>query len=828
MGPRWLALRPAREFWPAVARRQARGLGIATHANQIAGIWRYHPTRQIFEAVAHGTTNAWGFDYDDHGEMFFINTVIGHLWHIVPGAHYRRMYGTDFNPHLYQLIEQTADHFHWDTGEAWNDIRKGVSPTTDKAGGGHAHSGMMIYLGGNWPDRYRNTVFTVNLHGRRLNNDRLERFEAGYVGKHEADLVQFDDPWFRGIDLIYGPDGGVYIADWTDIGECHEDDGVHRTSGRIFKVTYGKPQPVAGFDLANATDAELVRAQVHPNEWFVRQSRRILQERAAGGRDLAHSRTLLNELFDGADTSAHKLRALWCLNAIGALDEARLLELFADDDEHVRVWAVRLIVDRGEFSDAAVEGLQKLAGREKSGLVQVYLASTMQRLEYEQRWPIAEALSVNDDFAHDRELPLMLWYGIEPAVIHQPGRAVNLAVTSHFPLLRQNVARRLTVEIERLPEAVNSLVSRLADIDEPESQLNILTGMSEALRGWHKAPVPEAWATTAAKLASSSNAAVQTLTRELAVVFGDGRALDELGKIVDDGNAEPQARRQALRTLVTGGGEDLVARLHNLVGDRTLVNEAVRGLANFDDPQTPKLILDNYGRLDPEGKALAVNTLVSRPVYARALLEAIAAGRISRSDISAFHARQIRSFDDDLLTAELTKVWGETRVTDADKRKLIERYRTLLTAEQLAGANLAAGRALFNKSCANCHVLYGQGKTAGPDLTGSNRRNLDYLLENIIDPSASVAVDFRMVVVVTKTGRVITGLVVEKTEKTLTLAGQSDVRMVVERADIEEMQSTQSSLMPEGLFQTLSDDQIRDLAAYLMSTEQVPLPVGGK
>ena len=199
------------------------------------GIWRYHPTREVFEAVAHGTTNAWGFDYDDHGEMFFINTVIGHLWHVVPGAHYRRMYGTDFNPHLYQLIEQTADHFHWDTGETWSDIRKGVSPTTDKAGGGHAHSGLMIYLGGNWPDRYRNTVFTVNLHGRRLNNDRLERFEAGYVGKHEPDLLQSDDPWFRGIDLIYGPDGGVYIADWTDVGECHENDGVHRTSGRIYQ-----------------------------------------------------------------------------------------------------------------------------------------------------------------------------------------------------------------------------------------------------------------------------------------------------------------------------------------------------------------------------------------------------------------------------------------------------------------------------------------------------------------------------------------------------------------------------------------------------------------
>jgi putative membrane-bound dehydrogenase-like protein len=788
------------------------------------GIWRYHPTRKVFEAVAHGTTNAWGFDYDDHGEMFFINTVIGHLWHVVPGAHYRRMYGTDFNPHLYQLIEQTADHFHWDTGEAWNDIRKGVSPTTDKAGGGHAHSGLMIYLGGNWPDRYRNTVFTVNLHGRRLNNDRLERFEAGYVGKHAPDFVQFDDPWFRGIDLVGGPDGGVYIADWSDVGECHENDGVHRTSGRIYKVSYGKPQPAAGFDMSEASDADLVRAQVNPNDWIVRQARRILQERAAGSRDFAGVRNMLVELLEDRYTTPQKLRGLWCLHAIGGLTEERLLDLLGDDDEHLRAWAVRLLADREEMSEIAVGRLQKMAADEESGLVQVYLAAVLQRLDYAQRWPIAEALSARDKFAYDRELPLMVWYGIEPAVMHQTDRAVSLATHSRFPQLRQYTARRLTVEIERLPGAVNSLVARLAEVDDPAVQLDILAGMSEGLRGWRKAPVPAAWAATAKKLSATSNPRVQTLARELAVVFGDGRALDELRQIVGDGNAEPEARRQALRTLVTGRGEGLAPLLQKLVADRSIANEAIRGLAEFDHADTPRIIFENYARLDPEGRAIAVNTLVSRPAYARHLLEAVAEGRISRSDISAFHARQIRSFDNEALTTHLSKVWGETRVSDADKRKLIEQNKSLLTAERLSGGNLPAGRALFNKTCANCHVLYGQGKAVGPDLTGSNRRNLDYVLENIIDPNASVAVDFRMLVAVMKDGRVITGFVVEKTDKTLTFLSQSDVRAVVERAEIEEMKPTPLSLMPEGLFQNLSEEQIRDLVAYLMSTEQVPLP----
>jgi putative membrane-bound dehydrogenase-like protein len=144
-------------------------------------IWRYHPTRKHFEIVCEGTTNPWGMDFDDNGQMFFINTVIGHLWHIVPGAHFKRMYGEDQNPYVFQLIDQCADHYHWDTGKKWNEAREPIG-ATDRAGGGHAHCGMMIYLGDNWPSLYRGNVFTVNMLGYRLNRDRLERQGNGYIG----------------------------------------------------------------------------------------------------------------------------------------------------------------------------------------------------------------------------------------------------------------------------------------------------------------------------------------------------------------------------------------------------------------------------------------------------------------------------------------------------------------------------------------------------------------------------------------------------------------------------------------------------------------------
>ncbi|HEX7376406.1 MAG TPA: PVC-type heme-binding CxxCH protein, partial [Pirellulales bacterium] len=180
------------------------------------GIWRFHPQRKAFEMVCHGTTNPWGMDWDDHGELFFINTVIGHLWHAVPGAHFRRMYGEDLRPQLYELIEQTADHVHWDAGEDWTATRKQLSDATSRTGGGHAHTGLMIYLGENWPQEYRGELFTLNLHGRRINHDHLERAGATYVGRHRPDLMSFGDPWFRPIDLAYGGGGGVYVLDWSD------------------------------------------------------------------------------------------------------------------------------------------------------------------------------------------------------------------------------------------------------------------------------------------------------------------------------------------------------------------------------------------------------------------------------------------------------------------------------------------------------------------------------------------------------------------------------------------------------------------------------------
>ena len=411
------------------------------------GIWRYHPTRKNFEVVCHGTTNPWGHDWDEHGQLFFINTVIGHLWHAVPGARYQRMYGNHFDKHLYELIQQTADHYHFDVGkEKWSDLKKtGMTSGTDAAGGGHAHTGMMIYLGDNWPAEYRGNVFTLNLHGLRMNQESLHRQGAGYVGKHAADFMFTSDKWFRGIELSYAPDGSVYVLDWSDIGECHDNDGIHRTSGRIYRISYGKTE-AAKVDLTEWSNGDLAESVGSPNEWYSRQARQLIQQRAAAGQDLTKAALKLMNTYRLTSSIPTALRAMWTLNAIGSADEDWLLEQSNDEREHIRTWAIKLLCDQEALSKKTQKRFIEMGGQDKAGLVQLQLASALQQLPLEDRWPLANALVSQDTFAKDPVFPLLVWYGINPAVTENRNAALKLVAQCKIPKVRQFIARRLAGE----------------------------------------------------------------------------------------------------------------------------------------------------------------------------------------------------------------------------------------------------------------------------------------------------------------------------------------------------------------------------------------------
>src|SRR5207253_2922169 len=136
-----------------------------------AGVWRYHPTKHVFEVFGEGTSNPWGIDFDENGQCFIEACVIPHLFHIVQGGRYQRQAGSHFNPYIYDDIKTIADHVHW----VGNKGPHAANARSGAAGGGHAHAGLLVYQGDNWPEEYRGRYFMNNIHGACINMDVPER-----------------------------------------------------------------------------------------------------------------------------------------------------------------------------------------------------------------------------------------------------------------------------------------------------------------------------------------------------------------------------------------------------------------------------------------------------------------------------------------------------------------------------------------------------------------------------------------------------------------------------------------------------------------------------
>ena len=797
-------------------------------------IWRYHPQRKVVEALSSGTTNPWGHDWDRHGELFFINTVNGHLWHGITGAHYMRPHTVDPNSHVYELIDLHADHWHFDTAQDWTKSRDGAA---NALGGGHAHVGMMIYQGDNWPAAYRDQLYTLNFHGRRANQEILERTGSGYVGRHGGDLFVSDDPWFRGIDLSSGPDGGVFVLDWSDTGECHNALGVSRTSGRIFKITYGDVKPVPSFDLSKENDRELIERQTHGNDWFARQARLQLAARAASGARPNSTIAELHAMLSATSDPVVTLRALWSLAMIGGADAMFLQAQLRHDNEHVRTWAIRLLSDAwpldtvmsqrpremtappaADLSDRFVA----LAKTDSSGLVRLALASVLQRLPPTQRVGLAAALLAHGENATDHNLPLLIWYGLIPVAEAVPAALATIGLGCELPTTRRLIARRLAEDCEKNPGPLNALLAGAAD--KPVAfQADIISGMTEGLRGWRRAPKPAAWDAFVAVVSGRVSGPSRESARDLNVLFGDGRALEDVRALAMDGRADVTARKAALQSLIESRSPDLRYICQQLLRVRFLNAVAVRGLALFDDPAIGEQLALAYPSFHHTERGAVIETLVSRPSFARALLARVDAGQIPRGDVTPFHVRQIRSFGDAALIRQLAQVWGEWRESPADKAAAMAKLRAELTPAALAAANPGNGRAVFASLCSACHRLYGEGGNVGPDLTGAGRDNLDYLIENIADPSAVVTADYRVAVVKTKDGRTLNGLIAARTARTLTVRSMAET-VTVDRADVASVEESAQSMMPEGLLDTLTGTQRRDLIGYLMRRTQIPLP----
>jgi putative membrane-bound dehydrogenase-like protein len=460
-----------------------------------AGVFRYHPVKHQFEVFTEGGSNPWGIDFDEHGQLWSEMCVIPHLFHMIQGARIQRQGGEHFTvgaaetarnenhrdprgrkpvfPYVYEDIQVHADHLHY----AGNQGPHAGNGRSDSAGGGHAHAGLMTYLGTSWPAEYRGQLFIGNIHGQRLNLDLPVRKGSGYVAQHGADYLNFNDRWSQTLNQLYDQDGSMFVIDWYDKNQCHHNnDGGHdRSNGRVYKVVY-QGQPKTKVNLAQLSDEALVKLVPSKNEWLSRHARRVLQERVAvaaeretpenvpaellpfaqfhlAAQKLTTTRSLV-ELVDTATDSNVRLRALWTLHVTGALSPDDAARWVQDQDELLRSWTVQAFFENSsllfqlpqfaELADNAVETLRGLAANDQSPMVRRFVASAAQRVPVEHRWEIVTELLGHHEDAGDHNLPLLYWYATEGCVASDPERAIGLLKACRLPKVREFIARRLT------------------------------------------------------------------------------------------------------------------------------------------------------------------------------------------------------------------------------------------------------------------------------------------------------------------------------------------------------------------------------------------------
>jgi putative membrane-bound dehydrogenase-like protein len=393
-----------------------------------AGYWRYHPQRHEFEVFGEGTSNPWGIDFDEHGQLFAEACVIPHLFHVIQGARYERQGGEHFNKNTYNDIKTIADHRHYLGANP-----HGGNNKSDAAGGGHAHAGFVIPRANGAFGEWEGRLLMNNIHGQRINADIAVRQGSGFVGKHAPDFINFNDRASQIVDIRQGPGASIYMIDWYDMNQCHrpQREAHDYTTGRIFKVVRkGAAKPAE--NLTTLSDRDLFSKAIGPDAFVAAHARRLLQEHAPK----------LQAEASGEGQEVH-LRSLWALHAAGLLDPAQLRAALQSKHEYLRAWAIQFACERREVSESLRAELTRLAQEDASPVVRLYLASAAQRLSIEQRLPILQPLIARAEDASDHNLPLMYWYALEPVVAANPAVAAELLDKTKIAILQEYIARRM-------------------------------------------------------------------------------------------------------------------------------------------------------------------------------------------------------------------------------------------------------------------------------------------------------------------------------------------------------------------------------------------------
>ncbi len=768
------------------------------------GLWRFNPRTKKFELFSEGGGNTYGLDFDRHGQA-----IAGTNWggfaclHQFPYAYYIKgfsKHGPLHNPHTYGYF----DHVPY-TGFR----------------GGHVTCGGIVYQADRYPERFHNQYIAANLLSNAVYWHRTEPTGASFRMSHGGELVETPDNYFRPVDLLQGPDGCVYVVDFTDRRAAHLDpvDNWDRSNGRVYRIDYQVPPQdhKATRNLRTFTTTALVNQLGNVNKWWRNEARLILAER----RDPAAYPQLQERAKAGRDVAA--LEALWALYVSGGLTDEFGVEMLSHADEHVRAWAVRLLGESSERGrELASPEFRRLAQTDTSPIVLAQLACTVRRLNSKGAAAVVPALLANPVAASDAHLPLLTWWAVESAISRNPTIAPLIGVPRNYRALSalesqtsERVARRLVSD--DLPDGTRALASILTawGNERPDP---VLKGVATALQGRTLPTVPVPLRRPLADLRvqrPNDDTLLEILAR-----MNDANAVGAFAARVSDEEQGDAARVRAIDLLKQLKPDGTVAVFRDQLGKAksdTLKVGLLGGLETFDDPAIGPFVLDGYGKASPAVKKRSVQLLLSRPAWAAELLARTDKGTFPKSDLTIEHAKTAVGFNEPSLTALVEKQFGKlVAATAGEKQARISWLSVAISREKDADAT--RGKALYTKHCAACHTLHGEGGKVGPDLTTADRKNRGYLLAQVVDPSGYIRPEFVVQNVVTQDGRRLSGIVEPTPGDRVTLVNvvnDQPQRTVLAKADIETMTPSAVSLMPEKLLDTLSDAQVADLFVYL-------------
>jgi putative heme-binding domain-containing protein len=347
---------------------------------------------------------------------------------------------------------------------------------------------------------------------------------------------------------------------------------------------------------------------------------------------------------------------------------------------------------------------------------------------------------------------------------------------------------------------------------DKECTTALMRGFEEAYRGRPVTNLPDDLALALEQAGGGSEL--------LAIRQGKREAIEKALKQIADSKADRRQRIQLVQVFGEVKHPPSVPVLLTIVKevrDDSLRIAALTALQSYDDASIGEQVLRAYPDFSEEVRSVAQTLLVSRKAWALELLSAVNSTRIDRGTIPLDLVRRMTAFRDERIANLINKHWGSVEgATTAEMQQQIERLREVLKS---GSADPYVGKKLFTQHCAKCHTLFATGGQIGPDLTPYKRDDVDNLLLHVVNPSAEIREGFETVNVVTEDGRTVSGFVVDRDSQVIVLRGVDGQNITIPQSRIDEMQPQRKSLMPEALLKDLSEQQVRNLFAYLRSSQ---------